>query len=98
VAETETETETKLCAGPQRVTIFGRYALAMELQATDGQWRTGGASPVARTFLGSASAPDGERVRRRLGEIEEASRKRKSMAAYAMIGLGLAALVFVNTA
>ena len=70
----------------------------MVLQATVGQRRTGTASPVARTFLGSTSAPDGEGVRRRLGEIEQASRKRKSMAAYAAIGLGFVALVFVNAA
>jgi hypothetical protein len=70
----------------------------MVLQATVGQQRTGTASLGSRTFLGSTSAPDGERVRRRLGEIARASRKRKSMARRAAVGLGLVVLVLVNAA
>jgi hypothetical protein len=61
---------------------------------------TAGVPPVLEllrhpTFLGSATAPDGIRVRQRLREMEDAARRRKTVAASAAVGSTILAAALI---
>jgi len=55
------------------------------------------AASAERTFLWSATAPDGPQVRQALSQIRQNSRKRKRMAYHSLLGIALLALVVVAT-
>lgn len=57
--------------------------------------RSGPTSPP--TFLGSATAPDGDRVRQLLEEVRQASRKRKDRTWRAAVAIAMVSIVAVST-